>query len=64
MLCCFCVGVAVGAGWQATVAYINIACYYIVGLPLGILLGFTFKFGVEVNICRMRLRSSKVQESI
>ncbi|CAK9171771.1 unnamed protein product [Ilex paraguariensis] len=40
-------GVAVGAGWQAIVAYINIACYYIVGLPAGILLGFTFDFGVE-----------------
>ncbi|CAN6459861.1 unnamed protein product [Victoria cruziana] len=40
-------GVAVGAGWQAVIAYINIACYYIVGLPAGILLGFTFKFGVE-----------------
>ncbi|CAN6722158.1 unnamed protein product [Malus baccata var. baccata] len=40
-------GVAVGAGWQSLVAYINIGCYYIVGLPAGILLGFTFKFGVE-----------------
>lgn len=40
-------GVAVGAGWQALVAYINIGCYYIVGLPAGILLGFTFDFGVE-----------------
>ncbi|XVE69959.1 hypothetical protein DITRI_Ditri10aG0033100 [Diplodiscus trichospermus] len=39
-------GVAVGAGWQAIVAYINIGCYYIVGLPAGILLGFTFGFGV------------------
>ncbi|XVF73671.1 hypothetical protein PTKIN_Ptkin13bG0001700 [Pterospermum kingtungense] len=39
-------GVAVGAGWQALVAYINIVCYYIVGLPAGILLGFTFGFGV------------------
>ncbi|KAJ9186637.1 hypothetical protein P3X46_002184 [Hevea brasiliensis] len=38
-------GVAVGAGWQSLVAYINIACYYIVGLPAGILLGFTFGFG-------------------
>ncbi|PIN15841.1 hypothetical protein CDL12_11524 [Handroanthus impetiginosus] len=38
-------GVAVGAGWQSVVAYINIGCYYIVGLPLGILLGFVFKFG-------------------
>ncbi|XP_031483541.1 protein DETOXIFICATION 33-like [Nymphaea colorata] len=40
-------GVAVGAGWQAVIAYINIGCYYIVGLPAGILLGFTLKFGVE-----------------
>lgn len=40
-------GVAVGAGWQSLVAYINLGCYYIVGLPLGILLGFTFGFGAE-----------------
>ncbi|KAF3446262.1 hypothetical protein FNV43_RR11441 [Rhamnella rubrinervis] len=40
-------GVAVGAGWQSIVAYINIGCYYIVGLPAGILLGFTFAFGAE-----------------
>lgn len=38
-------GVAIGAGWQALIAYINLGCYYIVGLPLGILLGFTFHFG-------------------
>ncbi|KAK9271079.1 hypothetical protein L1049_026668 [Liquidambar formosana] len=38
-------GVAVGAGWQSVVAYINIGCYYIVGLPAGILLGFTFDLG-------------------
>ncbi|KAE8679885.1 hypothetical protein F3Y22_tig00111393pilonHSYRG00057 [Hibiscus syriacus] len=42
-------GVAVGAGWQSLVAYINIGCYYIFGLPAGILLGFTFGFGVMVN---------------
>ncbi|KAL8130582.1 hypothetical protein V2J09_019737 [Rumex salicifolius] len=39
-------GVAIGAGWQAIVAYINIGCYYLVGLPAGILLGFTLSFGV------------------
>lgn len=39
-------GVAIGAGWQWIVAYINIACYYIVGLPAGLLLGFTFDLGV------------------
>lgn len=42
-------GVAVGAGWQSLVAYINIACYYIVGFPAGIVLGFTFKFGAVVS---------------
>ncbi|KAF8413200.1 hypothetical protein HHK36_001176 [Tetracentron sinense] len=40
-------GVAVGGGWQALVAYINLACYYIFGLPIGFLLGYKLKFGVE-----------------
>ncbi|KAL2318658.1 hypothetical protein Fmac_032534 [Flemingia macrophylla] len=40
-------GVAVGAGWQHIVAYVNIGCYYVVGLPAGIILGFTFGFGAE-----------------
>ncbi|KAL5995718.1 hypothetical protein ACLOJK_025786 [Asimina triloba] len=38
--------VAVGAGWQWLVAYINVGCYYIVGLPLGFLLGAKLKLGV------------------
>lgn len=41
-------GVAVGCGWQATVAYINIGCYYFIGIPLGVLLGFKFDFGIKV----------------
>lgn len=40
-------GVAVGAGWQALVAYINLACYYLFGVPLGCLLGYYFDLGVE-----------------
>ncbi|KAF8395555.1 hypothetical protein HHK36_019503 [Tetracentron sinense] len=40
-------GVAVGAGWQSIVAYVNIICYYLVGLPLGILLGYVGKLGVK-----------------
>ncbi|XP_056167932.1 protein DETOXIFICATION 27-like [Syzygium oleosum] len=39
-------GVAVGSGWQAYVAYINLGCYYVVGLPLGLLMGWVFHFGV------------------
>ncbi|TQD93356.1 hypothetical protein C1H46_021025 [Malus baccata] len=40
-------GVAVGCGWQAFVAYVNVGCYYIVGIPLGCLLGFKFDFGAQ-----------------
>ncbi|KAH9604558.1 hypothetical protein KSS87_018694 [Heliosperma pusillum] len=39
-------GVAIGAGWQSLVAYINIACYYLFGLPAGLLLGFKYGLGV------------------
>jgi MATE family multidrug resistance protein len=41
-------GVAVGGGWQALVAYINVGCYYLFGLPLGYLLGYTAELGVKV----------------
>ncbi|KAF7813131.1 protein DETOXIFICATION 35 [Senna tora] len=40
-------GVAVGGGWQALVAYINVGSYYIFGLPLGFYLGYVAKFGVK-----------------
>ncbi|KAL1365519.1 protein DETOXIFICATION 29 [Arachis duranensis] len=39
-------GVAVGAGWQSLVAYVNIACYYLFGVPLGLILGYALDFGV------------------
>ncbi|KAL2550502.1 detoxifying efflux carrier 35 [Forsythia ovata] len=39
-------GVAIGGGWQALVAYINLACYYVFGLPLGYVLGYVANFGV------------------
>ncbi|KAI8562643.1 hypothetical protein RHMOL_Rhmol03G0050500 [Rhododendron molle] len=40
-------GVAVGAGWQSIVAYVNIACYYLVGVPVGAVLGYVFNFQVK-----------------
>ncbi|KAF7072937.1 hypothetical protein CFC21_078003 [Triticum aestivum] len=40
-------GVAVGSGWQALVAYVNIGSYYLIGVPLGALLGWTFHLGVH-----------------
>ncbi|KAH7856260.1 hypothetical protein Vadar_034589 [Vaccinium darrowii] len=42
-------GVAVGAGWQSIVAYVNLACYYLVGVPVGAVLGYVFHFQVKVS---------------
>ncbi|CAK9159123.1 unnamed protein product [Ilex paraguariensis] len=42
-------GVAVGSGWQSYVAYVNIGCYYVVGVPLGIIMGWVFNLGVKIN---------------
>ncbi|XP_062158643.1 protein DETOXIFICATION 29 [Alnus glutinosa] len=40
-------GVAIGAGWQAVVAYVNIACYYLFGVPLGLIMGYKLDMGVK-----------------
>jgi hypothetical protein len=42
-------GVAVGCGWQAFVAYVNVGCYYVVGVPLGVFLGFYLDLGAKVR---------------
>ncbi|XXG50825.1 hypothetical protein AAC387_Pa02g4745 [Persea americana] len=39
-------GVAVGAGWQSVVAYVNLTCYYAVGIPVGAVLGYIVGFQV------------------
>ncbi|KAM4121550.1 hypothetical protein ACJW30_01G013100 [Castanea mollissima] len=39
-------GVAIGSGWQALVAYVNLGCYYIIGLPLGVIMGWVFNVGL------------------
>ncbi|OAY41859.1 protein DETOXIFICATION 24 isoform X2 [Manihot esculenta] len=40
-------GVAVGAGRQSMVAYINISCYYIIGVPIGVILGYVFHLEIK-----------------
>lgn len=45
----FFAGVAVGGGWQALVAYINLFSYYVIGLPLGFVLGY--KTSLKVQVC-------------
>lgn len=42
-------GVALGAGWQSTVAYVNIACYYLIGIPVGVVLGYVVNLQVKVS---------------
>ncbi|OMO49393.1 Multi antimicrobial extrusion protein [Corchorus olitorius] len=39
--------VAVGSGRQSMVAYVNICSYYVVGVPIGILLGYVAKMDVK-----------------
>lgn len=40
-------GVAVGAGMQATVAIINVVCFYLIGLPIGLVLGYVTNLQVK-----------------
>ncbi|KAK1392053.1 Protein DETOXIFICATION [Heracleum sosnowskyi] len=40
-------GVAVGAGWQSTVAYVNITCCYLIGIPIGVVLGYVLQLQVK-----------------
>ncbi|KAJ8461148.1 hypothetical protein OPV22_034074 [Ensete ventricosum] len=40
-------GVAIGAGWQGMVAFVNIGCYYLIGIPLGVVLGYCFDLHVK-----------------
>ncbi|KAK5785695.1 protein DETOXIFICATION 25-like isoform X1 [Gossypium arboreum] len=39
-------GVAIGAGFQSMVAIVNLGCYYIVGLPIGVVLGYVLNLQV------------------
>ncbi|KMZ68452.1 MATE efflux family protein, expressed [Zostera marina] len=55
-------GVAVGSGWQATVAYVNIGSYYLIGIPVGLVLGYAFDFGV-VGIWSGMIGGTVVQTS-
>ncbi|CAF2153643.1 unnamed protein product [Brassica napus] len=42
-------GVAVGCGWQTFVAKVNVGCYYIIGIPIGILFGFYFEYDAKAR---------------
>ena len=42
-------GVAVGAGWQKLVAFVNLGCYYLIGVPFGALLAYVADLSVRVS---------------
>jgi len=46
---CMATGVSVGAGWQSIVAYVNIASYYLIGIPVGLLLNNLLHLDVKVT---------------
>ncbi|KAG4177989.1 hypothetical protein ERO13_A10G013200v2 [Gossypium hirsutum] len=52
-------GVAVGCGWQTFVAYVNLGCYYVVGIPLGCLLEIVHKLSI---LSYFASKASRTQE--
>ncbi|KAH0888009.1 hypothetical protein HID58_050438 [Brassica napus] len=56
-------GVAVGSGWQSFVAYINLGCYYFIGLPLGFVMGWIFKYGVKAQKASVHVKKWSVSNS-
>ncbi|KFK25316.1 hypothetical protein AALP_AA8G096900 [Arabis alpina] len=57
-------GVAVGSGWQSFVAYINLGCYYVIGLPLGIVMRLVFNSGIKGMWAGMIFGGTAVQTLI
>ncbi|XP_057496064.1 protein DETOXIFICATION 29-like isoform X2 [Actinidia eriantha] len=58
-------GVAIGAGWQAYVAYVNFGCYYLFGIPMALLLGFKFNMGIQASKAGDKLKQwgGEIEES-
>ncbi|XP_078178167.1 MATE efflux family protein isoform X2 [Carex rostrata] len=55
-------GVAIGSGWQAIVAYVNVGAYYVIGLPIGCVLGFKTTLSVAVEKAVHRVKHSTIEE--
>lgn len=47
---------AVGAGLQTKVAVLNLICFYVIGVPIGVVLGYVFNLQVKV------IRLSNIRE--
>ncbi|KAF3525251.1 hypothetical protein F2Q69_00050425 [Brassica cretica] len=59
---CVLSGVARGCGWQKIGACVNLGSYYLVGVPLGLLLGFHFHIGGRAKKATKRVGSSDDQD--
>lgn len=57
-----CVGAVRGCGWQKIGACINLGSYYLVGIPVSILLAFVAHVGGKVWIRKMGIRLSIVTD--
>jgi len=42
-----CVGIARGGGFQQIGAYVNLGAYYLVGIPMGLFLGFHLQLNAQ-----------------
>ncbi|CAL9158722.1 unnamed protein product [Musa hybrid cultivar] len=56
-------GVSIGAGWQTLVAFVNTACYYLFGLPIGAVLGFKLELN-ELGIWTGMLIGTAAQTGV
>lgn len=41
------------------VAYVNVGCYYVLGIPLGLILGYVINLGVTVRISTVNFYCSE-----
>lgn len=44
---CYSSGIARGCGWQHLGAYVNLGSFYLLGIPMAILLGFVLHMGAR-----------------
>ncbi|KAJ0444249.1 putative multi antimicrobial extrusion protein [Helianthus annuus] len=57
--------VAIGGGMQGAVAIVNLVCYYLIGIPLGALLGYTTSLQVKtITLAYMNWRTNWDDEVI
>ncbi|KAG2630774.1 hypothetical protein PVAP13_3KG546366 [Panicum virgatum] len=49
-------GAAIGSGWQTIVAYVNVGAYYLIGLPIGCILGYKTSLGAAGMWWRLIIR--------